>query len=326
MSAEVETTVASLRSRLGLGVVAVVGAGLSVAARYPTSPGLTALLWDALDADPTARAALAEEIRQPDAPAKHLIGDDSAYWVPAWRTIEHSSLARQRFQQEVANLDRQRGSQPSAAHEALAALIHAGIVECVVSLNWDTALEQAYRRQYGTDVPEGLLFKPHGDVAHPDQDWTLPHEPGTIGFDLEDRIRDLVADHPRTLLIVGYSERDHLIVEQLITPLDGKWRVSRIGPDVAGPDDVAAAAAAALPDLAIEVRQKERGSAWHTVPYVGRRDIGHALAGERLGPEDVQACPRLGEVDLVVDALRRDHAVVLNGKSGSGKSIRVRLF
>ncbi|MGC5531040.1 hypothetical protein [Streptomyces sp. SR-10] len=35
----------------------------------------------------------------------------------------------------------------------------------------------------------------------------------------------------------------------------------------------------------------------------------------------MDACPRLLEVDLLADALRRDHAVVLNGDSGCGKSI-----
>lgn len=321
MNAEVTSRIAQLRGRLGLGVVAVVGAGLSISVRYPTSPGLTALLWDAIDADSAARATLAAELGKPDAPAKLLLGDDDAHWEPAWRTVETSALARQRFQHEMANLDRHRSAQPSAAHEALAALIHAGIVECVVSLNWDTALESAYRRQYGTDIPAGILFKPHGDAAQPEQPWMLPHLPGTLTPDLAECIRHLVADHPRTLLIVGYSERDCVVVDQLIAPLDQGWRVCRIGPEATGDDNIPATADTALPELADNIRRQEAASAWHVLPFTGRRDIGPALAGERLGPSDVDACPRLTEVGLLADALRRDHAVVLNGESGCGKSI-----
>lgn len=321
MNADIANRIAVLRGRLGLGVVAVVGAGLSLSVRYPTSAGLTALLWDALDADPAARQALAAELGTSDAPAKQLMGDDFARWDAAWRAVESSAPARWRFQQDMANLDRARSAQPSAAHEALAALIHAGVVECVVSLNWDTALESAYRRQYGTDIPAGILFKPHGDAARPEQPWMLPHLPGTLTPGLEDRIQRLVADHPRTLLIVGYSERDRVVVDQLIAPLDQGWRVCRIGPEVSGADDIAAVADTALPALAGEVRQQEAASAWHPVAFTGARDIGAALAGQRLGPADVDACPRLMEVGLLVDALRRTHSVVLNGDSGCGKSI-----
>ncbi|UUU18962.1 hypothetical protein [Streptomyces sp. DSM 40750] len=320
-SVDVDSRIASLRGRLGLGAVAVVGAGLSLSARYPASAGLTALLWDAIDADPAARAVLATALARPDEPAKLLVGDDAAAWDPAWRAVENSTPARRRFQEEMANLDRSRSAQPSAAHEALAGLIHAGVVECVVSLNWDTALEAAYRRQYGTAIPPEILFKPHGDAAHPERTWMLPHLPGTLGPDLADRIGRLVADHPRTLLIVGYSERDRVVVDQLITPLDQGWRVCRIGPDVSGGDDIPAPADTALPALAEEIRRRETVSAWHTVAFTGRRDVGHALAGARLGPADVDACPRLIEVGLLIDSLRRDHAVVLNGDSGCGKSI-----
>jgi hypothetical protein len=51
------SNVSSVRHNLSLGVVAVVGAGLSVSARHPSAAGLAALLWDALDADPNARGA-----------------------------------------------------------------------------------------------------------------------------------------------------------------------------------------------------------------------------------------------------------------------------
>jgi hypothetical protein len=132
---------------------------------------------------------------------------------------------------------------------------------------------------------------------------------------------DLIAEHPRTLLVVGYSESDALIVNEIIAPLDSAWRVTRIGPSVTGPDDIKATADLVLPILALDVQHSEEASAWHPISFVAQRDIGHALAGERLGAADVTACPQLGEVQLVLDGLRRDNAVVLNGKSGGGKSI-----
>lgn len=57
MNTDVAQRITQLGSRLGLGVVAVIGAGLSLSARYPTSAGLTALLWNAIDADPTSAAS-----------------------------------------------------------------------------------------------------------------------------------------------------------------------------------------------------------------------------------------------------------------------------
>lgn len=58
--------------------------------RYPTSAGLTALLRNAIDADPAARADLAAELGTAELLAKLLIGDDDAHLGPAWRTVEGS--------------------------------------------------------------------------------------------------------------------------------------------------------------------------------------------------------------------------------------------
>lgn len=321
MGNEMQARAAVVKGTFGLGVVAVVGAGLSMAARYPTTAGLTALLWDAIDADPAGRSQLADQLGVPDAAAKQIVGDYSVRRAVAWRIVERSDISRRRFQDQVANLDQTRSAQPSAAHESLAALIHTGIVECVISLNWDTALEQAYRRVYGTDLPAGILFKPHGDAADPRSSWTLPHQPGAVSIDVADRVKSLVADHPRTLLIVGYSESDQVVVDEIIAPRDEGWRVTRIGPSVSGEHDIAGAADVVLAELAADVVDREGGSAWHSVTFAGQRGIDAALTGQRLGPADVESCPRLAEVALVADALRRDHSVVLNGSSGGGKSI-----
>lgn len=159
-STDLTARIANTDTALTLGGVAVVGAGLSISSRFPATRGLTSLLWDALDTDVAARWNLAVTLGRGDAEAKSLVGDAWSDVEQAWAAVAGSTAARARFQNQFAKLDGERSAQPSVAHEALARLIHAGVIECVVSLNWDTALERAYQRLYGTALPAGVLFKP----------------------------------------------------------------------------------------------------------------------------------------------------------------------
>jgi hypothetical protein len=279
------------------------------------------LLWDALDADRSARAGVASQLGRPDGPSKALLGDDWDDVIVGWRAVEASYSARGRFQSQFSKLDADRSGQPSPAHEALARLVHRGVVEIVISLNWDTALEQSYHRLYGVGVPTHVLFKPHGDAHRPEIPWTLPHEPGAIPSQVTDEVEKLSRSYVRTLLIVGYSERDEVVVGKLIAPTDEAWRTVRIGPTAKGLDDIPLRAEEALPALANPYAKEAAGAAWHTVNFRGSRTIEAALRGERLNPSDVDACPPLDEVVLIAEALRADRAVVLNGPTGSGKSI-----
>jgi len=299
----------------------IVGAGLSISSRFPDTAGLTSLLWDALDIDPITRKELALTLGRLDASAKELVGDNEDDIQAAWAAIASSTPARERFQKQFAALDAHRSTQPSPAHEALAHLIHAGAVECVVSLNWDTALESAYVRLYGTSLPDGLLFKPHGDAARSGDLWIFPHESGFVPPEVTENVIRLGSEHARILLVIGYSESDRVIVDELIKPLDRSWRTVRVGPGATGSEDLTARAEVAIPLLAESYADKEYHSSWHTVPFSGRRGIESALKGERLGPQDVDSCPELSEVEMVVKSLRADKAVVLNGPTGSGKSI-----
>lgn len=313
--------VEQLRRRMSLGSVVVMGAGMSLQARYPDTLGLNGLLWDALDADTDVRADLAGRLNLPDAPAKALIGDDFTKWNEAWLSVAKSPVARERFQYGFAALDSPRANRPSVSHEALARLIHSGYVELVVSFNWDSALERAYERVYGVQLPVGVLQKPHGDVKQPDAPWVLPHEDGLVGPDLLRQLSDIVHEHPRTLIVVGYSESDKAVVDGLIAPLDERWRTCRVGPSVVGSDNVVGTADEVLDALAEPLAQREDSCAWKVVTFTGQRGIDAALEGHRLTPSDVAACPPLPEVSLVVEALLRTFAVVINGESGSGKSI-----
>lgn len=320
-STELTTRIASTDTALTLGGVAVVGAGLSISSRFPATRGLTSLLWDALDNDLPARSTLAVALGRNDTGAKSLVGDAWSEVEHAWATVAENTAARTRFQNQFAKLDAERSAQPSVAHEALARLIHAGVIECVVSLNWDTALEHAYQRLYGTSLPVGVLFKPHGDAARLSESWTLPHEPGVVSSEVLAVIAELRSTHARTLVVVGYSESDEVVVDELVQPLDQSWRTIRIGPHAAGADDIRETAEVVLPLLAEKYMLQEDRSSWHTVTYGGSRGVESWLAGERLGPQDVDACPELDEVEEVMRSLQHDRAVVLNGPTGSGKSI-----
>lgn len=297
------------------------GAGLSISSRFPATRGLTSLLWDALDNDLPARSTLAAALGRDDTETKSLVGDAWSMVEQAWAAVAGSPVARARFQNQFAKLDAERSAQPSIAHEALARLIHAGVIECVVSLNWDTALERAYKRLYGTSLPVGVLFKPHGDAEEPNDSWTLPHEPGVVPPEVLATVAQLRAAHARTLIVVGYSESDQVVVDELVRPLDQSWRTIRVGPHTTGAEDIQETAEVALPLLAEKYTLREERSSWHTVTYGGSRGVESWLAGERLGPQDVDACPELDEVETVKRSLQHDRAVVLNGPTGSGKSI-----
>ncbi|MFJ6378005.1 hypothetical protein ACIQH9_20085 [Pseudarthrobacter oxydans] len=170
-------------------------------------------------------------------------------------------------------------------------------------------------------MPNEVMFKPHGDAADARSAWMLPHEPGHVPSQVSTVMQRLADNHARTLLIVGYSERDQVVVEQLVQPLDASWRTIRVGPGASGAHDLAAGAEVALPLLAEPYASREDVSSWHTVTYRGSRDIRSALTGQRLDPRDVSTCPELAEVDLLARALKTEHAVVMNGAAGSGKSI-----
>jgi hypothetical protein len=160
LAAVFDADVRFLVTRLGWGGVAVVGAGLSLAARYPLTSLLPPLVWKGVDADPESREKLAAAVgANADLPAKQLVGHDPAMLNRAWEIIETSGTARAAFQNGFAALDRERAGAPTPAFDALARLLHARIIEQIVSFNWDTGVEVAYRRRYGPNIPPGLLFQ-----------------------------------------------------------------------------------------------------------------------------------------------------------------------
>ncbi|MFH8993343.1 hypothetical protein [Streptomyces sp. NPDC017940] len=302
------------------GAVAVVGAGMSFAG-YPMTAGLNPLLWQALDACDPARHATAHALGRPPARAKELVGDDWARLHLGYQQLRLHPQARAAFQHGFAALDSQR--QPAPAHEAMARLMHHGFIELTVSFNWDTAVERAWAARYGTPLPTAAaqFIKPHGNAADPETDWILPDEPGLVPPPLADRVRAMLTERPRVLLIVGYSESDEDVVTQLTGPAGQQWPVVRIGPSATGPLAVTAPADNALPDLAAHLVPEPELPGWRWIDYRIQRDMGAALRGYRLTPQDTEACPQAPEVAAVAQRLTTADLARLQATSGCGKSV-----
>jgi hypothetical protein len=302
------------------GAVAVVGAGMSFAG-YPMTAGLNPLLWQALDACEPARQATAHALGRSPARAKELVGDDWAKLHLGYQQLRLHPQARAAFQRGFAALDSQR--QPAPAHEAMARLMHHGLIELTVSFNWDTAVERAWTARYGTALPTAAaqFIKPHGSAADPDTDWILPDEPGLVPPSLVDRVRTMLTERPRVLLIVGYSESDEDVVTQLTGPAGQHWPVVRIGPSATGPLAVTASADNALPDLAAHLVPEPELPGWRWIDYSIQRDLGAALRGYRLTPQDTEACPQAPEATAVAQRLVTADLARLQATSGCGKSV-----
>ncbi|SOJ57235.1 hypothetical protein MSIMFB_04712 [Mycobacterium simulans] len=299
--------------------VAVLGAGLS-ASCYPMTAQTPPLVWAALDANPETRARVAQRVEKPDGSGKTLVGSNADPLEIAWSEIADSLPARQAFQRAFADFDLERD--PAPAHVALARLIRAGIVEYVISFNWDTALERAYEQLYGVSIPAGMLVKPHGDANQTDTQWVLPHQTGVVPGSVTSRVNEMAAGHPRVFMIVGYSGSDPSVVADLLSPMEGRWPVVRIGPNCTGDEAVQGTADEVLPALVRELTPGEAQTrAWRVVTFHGQRSLRAALVGYRLGPNDVNSCPELPAVGGIVSRIKAARFVAITGVSGSGKSI-----
>lgn len=123
------------------------------------------------------------------------------------------------------------------------------------------------------------------------------------------------------LLVVGYSEADELIVNELIAPLEERWKVVRIGPLASGALALATSADVALPSLRHAIEARGEAPAWSYSRFEPQHGVGWALCGRGLGSHDVMACPAVPEVSIAVAELRATGSVTIIGESGAGKSL-----
>ena len=146
-----------------------------------------------------------------------LLRDD---WKAAWQHIANDS---KKFKQRFIGFSTAR--KPAIQHRVLSAALAAKTVSGVVSFNWDNHIERAGQ---GYDVVnseeqrvEGLgLWKIHGDVNAPDDDWVWPHKDGRPFQNVCDYVLEQARDgHISHVVVVGYGERERTITEALLKPL-----------------------------------------------------------------------------------------------------------
>jgi hypothetical protein len=303
------------------GAVCIVGAGASVEAGFPLVDDLRNLLWFVYDQVPDAAKALAVKLGRTLSMAQVLIGNDPACIKAAWEILAHDTALQKLFKNAFADLDSKRSNVPSKVHRVVAELLHRRFVRTVISLNWDTLLETNYRSVYGTDIPREWLWKPHGDVRHIQKDWILPDQPGRIIGPLARHVADLVKSAPHILLVLGYSESDEAILEQIIKPCEERWQVIRISPSARGRDDLKMPAVEAVSNLQVALCATPEAPGWDYVSFEHQRGLEAALAGYQLGATDISACPRPAVVDRIYDRLQKEPLLWLVGESGSGKSL-----
>lgn len=299
------------------GAVAVVGAGLSVSS-YPMTAQLPAMLAHAFDLSPDDRRELADRLKRPDGPAKGLLIDDAAMRI-GWEIAHPIGETRAAFQHSVARHDLDRD--PGPAHKALARMIHSRAVRYIISFNWDTAIERAYEQYFGRPVPEGVLVKPHGDAAKPDVPWILPFQDEVIPPAVAERMAELRAIGPHLFLIVGYSGSDPVVLKDLLDPVREIWPTRRVSPSATGDEGIAATADTALQAIADVLEAAAEVPGWLWVNYKRKRDLGAALLGHKLGPQDVDACPQVPAVEVAARHLTQARFAVISGESGGGKSL-----
>ncbi len=305
------------------GAIAIIGAGASKDIGFPLNAQLQTLLWHALDTEPALIERLSLLFNSHVMTAKEIVGEDSERQRIAYKELAAHKNARLAFQYGFAALNKDRVQTPSRAHDAIAQLLHRGAIDIVISFNWDTLLETAYRKRYGIVLQPGSprLYKPHGDASDPESEWVLPHEAGYVPDALKDHIQALLKEKPRPLMIIGYSERDEAVVTQLIQHFTDHLPVIRIGPRASESFSISLPAQEALPKLLKQIYPYAETPGWEYVTYEIQHDLGAALSGRQLGPADVDTCPELPEVVAAFQQLSVTSSTIITGKSGSGKTI-----
>lgn len=322
MNAELINAVNKIRS---LDALIILGAGASYEVGMPLAGQLAPLVWHTLDRSPILLNRLCEKLGVTIAKPKQVVGDDWDRVSCAFEFIANDIDARRIFQTSFVNLNDARSQYESAPHIALARLVFARAVVGVVSLNWDTLLENAFQNLFGfwPSYADSNLWKPHGDCKQPNSNWSFPHEAGIVPDSLIQRIQEFDQIHPRVLLIVGYSERDKTVIERLVAPLSERWSVFRVGPSASGEGAIQLDAATALTYLADELAPEPLTAGWQSVSYKSQRGIEAAVAGESLGPRDVSVCPHLPHFRDASRQLDLLHKVHISGSPGCGKSVTI---
>jgi hypothetical protein len=313
-----ENTINSLANEMRVhGAIVIWGAGASFEAGLPLYAQLTSIVWQVVDEYPSIKSDLGYDANYS---AKAIIGEDINKIKDIFNYIERYSDASQRFKEVFKAVNDRHNTNHSFVHESLCKLIHAGYIKVVISLNWDDLLEKAWERLYGTKINDNRvnLLKPHGDVRDFNIKWIFPNSKGSLSeTDLE--IVNMVSNNaPSTLIILGYSESDQVIVDQLIKPNEAKYKVFRISPSAS--ESIPLKGSEALKAL-LEEFPEDNDTVWSYLDFTNQVGMERAIMGYRLLPSDVMACARLPQIVDAKNKLDQTHSVIIKGAPGCGKSI-----
>ncbi|MED4886540.1 hypothetical protein [Lysinibacillus fusiformis] len=255
-------------------------------------------------------------------PAKDLIGENFENLKLAFSLIDNYPDALKSFKYTF-NINEKIKFAPES-HSNIAKLVHEKFFELIISFNWDSLIEFSWENLYGTNINAAKLslIKPHGDILDSYSKWILPNSPGYIDTESRQYINNLVMERPRTLIIVGYSENDSQIVQELITPLENKWNVYRVTPYSNDSNTIQMTANDFFEELNIALIDNNKFLQWNFLNYKNQsKDLATPLLGYKLTPREVEVCPELNHVSRGIKILNLNHFIAIQGKPGSGKSI-----
>lgn len=207
------------------GALLFVGAGISFESGLPLVGCLKQLVCKALD----------QVNNSIDWKSKWNSDSDSC-----WNELEkpENEKALRYFKTQFANLSREE--KPSDSHRIVAQLFEEGRILETLCVNWDDLIERAYTQLTGKAMykitSEGVsrshsLWKLHGDVEKLDEPWVLPNnKKGRVFNSLIEFLRSL--DRPTVFIIIGYSESEENISNQIVKELQRNRETYRIRPDL----------------------------------------------------------------------------------------------
>ncbi|MEC0271565.1 nSTAND3 domain-containing NTPase [Peribacillus frigoritolerans] len=298
--------------------VVVVGAGISFEPGMPLGNQLAPTVWEVVRSFPDI-----DKKFEGVGSTKNRIGEDFENIKKAFSYIEENEEALTMFKLIFKNINDKIDIAPEI-HKNIARLVHEKFFELIVSFNWDSLLEMSWSKLYGTHINANkiALIKPHGDVLDKKRSWVLPNSPGKVSVEEKSYINQLATERPRTLIIVGYSENDAKIVEELITPFENRWKVYRVSPFSSRKDVIHLTANEFFERLVLELIDTTIYEKWDFLNYRNqKKNIATAVLGYKLTPQDVHVCPELPQVQKAKKILELNNFVILQGKPGSGKSI-----
>ncbi|MDJ0333024.1 hypothetical protein [Planococcus sp. S3-L1] len=298
--------------------VVVIGAGVSFEPGMPLGNQLAPIVWEVVSSFPS----IDQKFKGPGS-TKSRIGEDFVKIKKAFSYIEQNENAISLFKSKFSKVNSKITVAPRI-HNNIAKLVHENFFELIVSFNWDNLLEMSWSELYGTQINDRKinLIKPHGDVLKLNSQWVLPNSPGNINDEEQKHINVLAMERPRTLVIVGYSESDAKIVEELISPLEDKWKVYRVSPFSTDERVINLSASEFFEELVENLLEVNNYNEWEYLNFKNQNDsIGRAILGYKLTPQDVSVCPEMPQVQKATKILELNNFVILQGKPGSGKSI-----